>query len=659
MNKTLDGDEHSQLLVNTSGDKKVKHQIDCIENVLPSCDLFSDSALFPRIIFSTNSEKGQLARDKFFKSLVHREKRKSIYKSHLGYPHLIIDVGELYTRAIVFGVVEDTYRLIAIGESISTHSAPNSDIWIGVKNAVKHLDKITGFDFSHEMVEQHAAKFGNLLIENSAPIVITNGSIINVGILYESYTNMEENPRNLLNAIPCNILFEEPIDTSDSVIRCLNEIVITQPDLILCAKETGHKKDFEKGNSDFIQMFKTAFSPNQIPWIFNYQNEPGSGANNQNITNDIDPECEKDLLRTSKSELSDFKKNCLVEMVNNIQAGKTRELIQENNLDDCATVHRLKAALRVIQFLDETHTSIGGVLGVNLGYTGASITSSIFGDVHVNSYPEFGLRSGIRETLQIISPELDLLWKSIDIEKAYIEEYLSNKSVYPFSIPVTDMDLEIEYAIESQNLFSMINKFSTDWEFFNRGSSRNKTPYELIIASGYLFSLSQDFVKDALVLLNGIQPVGVVSMLLDRMDLIPAIGAAAEIDTLISVQVMESDVFTNLGTFICADSGTRTGTILLKVKINYECGKSEDYEIKKGDLVNFSLSEQEHAELVLQPLYKCDIGMGPGKGGKVIVNGGCLGIVIDARGRPIPLPENKWDRVEKIKQWESSLHRFK
>ena len=111
-------------------------------------------------------------------------------------------------------------------------------------------------------------------------------------------------------------------------------------------------------------------------------------------------------------------------------------------------------------------------------------------------------------------------------------------------------------------------------------------------------------------------------------------------------------------TFICAESETKTGTILLKVKINYDSGKSEDYEIYKGDLVNFNLSEQEHAELVFQPFHKCDIGMGPGKGGRIRVKGGYLGIVIDARGRPIRLPEDKLDREEIIRHWENSLHRF-
>jgi len=97
---------------------------------------------------------------------------------------------------------------------------------------------------------------------------------------------------------------------------------------------------------------------------------------------------------------------------------------------------------------------------------------------------------------------------------------------------------------------------------------------------------------------------------------------------------------------------------VVNINIKYGNGNTENHEIIKGELVNFPVSEGEITELILQPLQKCNIGMGPGKGGKIRLHGGCLGIVIDGRGRPVTMPSNRHERMEKIRLWERNLRQF-
>ena len=74
-------------------------------------------------------------------------------------------------------------------------------------------------------------------------------------------------------------------------------------------------------------------------------------------------------------------------------------------------------------------------------------------------------------------------------------------------------------------------------------------------------------------------------------------------------------------------------------------------EIKNGALEVLSLSMGESATLKLQPLHRFNIGMGPGRGGRLQVVGGTLGIVIDARGRPLRLNPDPVRRREQNKKW--------
>jgi hypothetical protein len=56
--------------------------------------------------------------------------------------------------------------------------------------------------------------------------------------------------------------------------------------------------------------------------------------------------------------------------------------------------------------------------------------------------------------------------------------------------------------------------------------------------------------------------------------------------------------------------------------------------------------------LDLRPRRNIDVGRGgPGRGGTAEVHGGLVGVVIDARGRPLALPSDAQKRHERIQQW--------
>ena len=51
-----------------------------------------------------------------------------------------------------------------------------------------------------------------------------------------------------------------------------------------------------------------------------------------------------------------------------------------------------------------------------------------------------------------------------------------------------------------------------------------------------------------------------------------------------------------------------------------------------------------------------DIGFGGrGRGGRLKVIGGRLGVVIDARGRPLQLPKQPESRIELLNHWQRML----
>jgi hypothetical protein len=92
------------------------------------------------------------------------------------------------------------------------------------------------------------------------------------------------------------------------------------------------------------------------------------------------------------------------------------------------------------------------------------------------------------------------------------------------------------------------------------------------------------------------------------------------------------------------------------VRISYEGGGETSLEVKQGTLEVLQLPLGQAAQLHLQPLHRFDIGMGgPGRGGRLRVVGGALGVIVDARGRPIQLPDDPSRRRELLAKWRWML----
>jgi len=139
---------------------------------------------------------------------------------------------------------------------------------------------------------------------------------------------------------------------------------------------------------------------------------------------------------------------------------------------------------------------------------------------------------------------------------------------------------------------------------------------------------------------------------LDQNNLASSLGAAAEINSILPIQLLESSTFVTLGTVISPVGKAQLGASILRAKITYENGNETSVEVKHGALEVIPLPMGQPARIRLQPLNRFDVGMGaPGRGGEVKVVGGMFGVIIDARGRPLRLPVDPGRRRELFKKW--------
>ena len=180
--------------------------------------------------------------------------------------------------------------------------------------------------------------------------------------------------------------------------------------------------------------------------------------------------------------------------------------------------------------------------------------------------------------------------------------------------------------------------------------------FEPILASGAILSQTSSPVHSLLMLLDGLQPVGITSFFLDQNGLIAGLGAIARINNVLPVQVLESGALLNLGTVISPISQARYGTPILQVRLEYEDGNEMRSEVRQGSIVSLPLRSGQTAHIHLMPLRRTIITQrGQPNGGSFKITGGVCGAVIDARGRPLYLPPDASRRRDLIKKWTMML----
>jgi hypothetical protein len=179
----------------------------------------------------------------------------------------------------------------------------------------------------------------------------------------------------------------------------------------------------------------------------------------------------------------------------------------------------------------------------------------------------------------------------------------------------------------------------------------NMPGMNLLILRGGIITNTPRSGQAVLMVLDAIQPTGIFPIVIDRYSLLPAMGLLAAQNPRLVVQVLNGGVLEDLGWVIAPTGRAQVGDTVLNVRMESESSGTIQIEVNYGTLEVLPLAPGHKAVLTLEPLRRFDVGAGPGRSRKVTVHGGTVGLIIDARGRPIKLPDDETERRTQIRQW--------
>jgi hypothetical protein len=567
---------------------------------------------------------------------------------------LAVDVGATTTRAVLFDVVEGSYRFVAVGNAPTTAEVPFRDIGLGVREAIEAIQSITGrifLDKDRQLIVPVQPDGSGV---DAFAATLSAGPAVRTAIVGLLSDVSLESARRLVETSYCRVV--ETIDLNDHrrAEEQIDSFLRARPELVVITGGTdgGASRSIKK-MVEAVGLACYVIPAEKRPAILFAGNQGlhdevqtliGNLTPALHFSPNVRPSLETEDLEPAARELADL-----------LTVARRGQLRGVDKLEAWTKGHLLPTSYatgRMIRFLGQMTGEAGGVLGVDIGASATTVAAGFNGKLSLHTYPQFGLGENLGLLLQHTDLDSVMRWLSLDIPASAVRDYLYQKSLYPAILPATLEDQAILQAIVRQNLHLSLRAARRDFPSEAYTLRPDLQPlFELIIASGGALADAPTLGQSLLLLLDAIQPVGFTHFMLDRGNLLPLLGVSAAQNNILPVQVLESGAFQNLGTVVSVIANSNYGAPVLRAKMLTSNKNEANLEVKYGGLEALPLGLGETAKLSLQPVNRADIGYGPGRSQTVTVNGGALGVVIDARGRPLQLTSDAVRRRELMKKW--------
>lgn len=571
---------------------------------------------------------------------------------------LALDIGAVTTRAVLFDIVAGRYRYVASGTAPTTAGAPYHNIAEGVHRAIDDVQAISGRVIIGEDQQIITPSTVDGMGIDALSVAISVGpplKIVLVGLLEDVSV---ESARRLATTTYGYV--QEVISLNDGrrPEGRIDTIIQVRPNLVIMAGGVD-----QGASQSVLKLLETVglacylMPKDQRPHVLYAGNQALQEEVRNSLEGLVTLHFAPNIRPTLEFEQIEAAQTQIAQVLGKIRAQEIPGVSELDQLARGGTVSAGAALGRLVRYLSKTHTTNKAVVGVDLGASALSMAVGMEGLLRLGIYPALGLGNSLMAGKSAEQLAEITAWLVDKLSDEEVQDYLANKSLHPSYVPATVEELNLEEALARYALNAGVRLMAGNLPPKATVLGEGQLPIcEPIIATGSVFTRAASFARLCLMLLDGLQPVAATNLVLDQNHIAPALGAAAAANPLVAVQVLDSNSFLHLGTVISPLGRARYGTPCLQVQVALDEGQTTDLQVKYGSLEVVPIPYGRQANLRLQPLHNFDIGMGAaGRGGKMRITGGALGLIIDARGRPLSLPEDRGKRRELYQRWLHSL----
>ena len=567
---------------------------------------------------------------------------------------LAVDVGTYWTHAALIDIVEGEFRLVSKADVPSTLGRPEQDACVGVLRAAEEITAVTErplFSSIGELLtpeREDGQGVDSMVVTASAADPLT---VVVAGLTRDLSVESGLRCANYGCSSVVGVLVLDEMHEASSQDR-LRELHDDPPDVVLItgAVDTGPTRPLLEMSRLLAATFSGLVEECRPKFLY-AANQDARRPVARAITGRAELRVVENLRPTLDTETISEARRELQKIYQEVKLDGLPGFARLQRWSRSRPYHTVDCFEAMVGFLGTRHELREGVLGVDMG---AAATHIVMSDQE-SLVSEVVHNRGIRRGLRAFAGESDLYdvlrWVPTVVKPGTARARLANMELRPNTLMQDRMGVWLEHAVGRETVWRALK--SVQDRLPGVAPSPGLTPsLDVILARGGLLAYAPNAGLAALTLIDAIQPVGACRLVLDWASILPQLGAVARSVPLAATQVLQKDALLDIGTVVAPVGVAKEGQRALRLGVEYEDGSSASYQIAFGTIQRIPLAPGRRAVLTVRPSRQFDIGMGRrGLGGQITVRGGAVGVIVDARGRPLQLPSDQRERLAKVQQW--------
>jgi uncharacterized protein (TIGR01319 family) len=588
---------------------------------------------------------------------------------------LVTDVGSTTTKARFFCNKSGEWRFFSSGEAPTTVEAPYEDVTLGVRNAVREVEELTG----HKLLSEDGS---GIIIpydgEKGVDVYCTTSSAggglqMMVAGLIKAMTAESANRAALgAGAIVMDVMAR---DDGRPMYQKIERMRNLRPDIILVAGGTDGGE--EAHVLEIVELIKAAEPKPRLGVGYRL---PIVYAGNKCIRSKVEKLMKDNFALTVVENIRP------VLEVENIEPARAaiHELFMEHVMSHAPGYSKLMKwtdvpimptpageglAMRLIA------SKYGmNVLGVGLGGATTNVYSIVDTRFVRSVSANLGMSYSVTNVMKEAGIRRIVRWLPFETDEEEVATILTNKMIRPTTIPQTLESLMIEHSVAREALRLGLNHHKTIATRL-KGIQLQRTisdmfeqkveetyirmmDIDIIAGTGGLLSHAPRRIQSMMILTDAFQPEGVTRLFQDSVFMMPHLGILSTVNKEAAWNIFDKDCLVRLGTVIAPVGAGNLEEPTMTVELAMPDGRTVVEDLKFGEIKQIDLAEGQEAEAVVRPRKRFDVGKGPGREIKAKVMGGVCGVVLDSRGRPLHLPDDSRARVELLLKWFKILRLY-
>jgi uncharacterized protein (TIGR01319 family) len=580
---------------------------------------------------------------------------------------LATDCGSTTTKAILIEREADGYRLVTRGEAPTTVEAPFDDVTIGVTNAVREVEELSGKTLLADgrvLTERRDDQTGTDLYLSTS----SAGGGLQMTVAGVMKAMSAESAQRAALGAGAIIMDVIAVDDGRKEHEKVERIRALRPDMLLMAGGT------DGGTvSHLIDLAEMVVSADprprlgvglRIPVIYAGNKDARAaveeligGRVDLRVVDNLRPSLDREHLGPAREAIHELFLEHVMQ-----QAPGYPKLLQWTSSGVMSTPNAVGKIIQTVA--DQTGLN---VLAVDIGGATTDVFSVFDGTFHRTVSANLGMSYSICNVLTEAGVANIMRWLPFSLPEAELRNRLRNKMIRPTTIPQTLEDLQVEHAVCREALRLAFEHHKS----LARGLKGVQTVrsvgealaqeatgqtlvemmrLDMLVGSGGVLSHAPRREQAAQMLLDSYQPEGITMLAVDSIFMMPQLGVLSTVHPEAATQVFDRDCLIKLGSVIApvgvAKEGEEIGSMTLG---------DEVIPLRFGTLLLRPLGPGEMLPVEISPARRFDAGAGTGRPLKATVEGGVVGVIIDCRGRPLQLRPEGEPRVAQQRQWMEGL----